>query len=51
MSNPVFKVTILFNVKKLENNTKESYSYNGGPIESRIMFHRTAQFSMTLNDP
>jgi len=31
---PDFKITILFNVKQLENGTRYSYSYNGPPIES-----------------
>ena len=35
-SKPDFKFTILFNVKKLENGTRQSYIYNGQPIESRI---------------
>jgi len=50
--NPDFKVTILFNVKKLENGTR--YICNGRPIESRIngkshMVYRTAPFSITLS--
>jgi len=40
---------ISLNVKQLENGTRYSYIYNGGPIESRN--DRTAPFSMTLNDP
>jgi len=40
-SKPDFKITILFNVKKLENGTNR---------KSHIVY-RTASFSVTLNDP
>ena len=37
-ANPDFKVTILFNFKYLKNGTRLSYTYNGGPIESRMVY-------------
>jgi len=39
-SNPDFKMTILFNVKKLGNSTRQTYTYNSRPIES----HRPTWF-------
>ena len=47
-SNPDFKVTILFNVKKLENGTR----YLQWPTNRKShVVYRTAPFSTTLNDP
>jgi len=36
-SNSDFKVTILLNVKRLENGTRQSYTYYDSPIVSRTM--------------
>jgi len=43
----LFKVTI---IQRQENGIAYSYTYNGRPIESRIMIYRTVPLSVTLND-
>jgi len=50
-SNPDFKVTILFNVEKLENGTRQSYIYNGRPIESRIWSIERRHFQWPWTTP
>jgi len=42
---------MLFNVKKLANGTRQSYSYNGRLVESHTLSVEPRQFSTTLNDP
>ena len=52
-SNPDFKVMISFNVKWLKNGTRQSYTYNGWPIESRIwsIYWRHFQWPWTTPIP
>jgi len=45
-----FKVTIFFNVKDLENDTRQSYTYNSRLIKVVYAVSNGA-ISMTLDDP
>jgi len=46
-----FKVRTFFDVKYLENGTRQRYTYNGRLIRSRrpIMIYRLVPFSITLS--